>query len=109
MTTPSSEKKTPMTNSASGNDTVTTYRSRSIEMNLIQEACRLPRGWDRGVATSMGPPGCVVMVSGAGVGCQSVAERTLSVGRFRTAGGWLERSVQLVAEWPDGLVVHDSA
>jgi hypothetical protein len=38
MTTPSSEKKTPMTNSASGNDTVPTYRSRSIEMNLIQEA-----------------------------------------------------------------------
>ena len=50
MTTPSSEKKTPMTNSMkpagiesaktsiSGNDTVTTYRSRSTEMNLIQEA-----------------------------------------------------------------------
>jgi hypothetical protein len=34
MTTPSSEKKTPMTKSAS----VPTYRSRSTEMNLIQEA-----------------------------------------------------------------------
>jgi hypothetical protein len=50
MTTPSSEKKTPMTRSMkpagiesgnasiSGNDTVTTYRSRSTEMNLIKEA-----------------------------------------------------------------------
>ena len=34
MTTPSSEKKTPMTKPAS----VSTYRSRSTEMNLIKEA-----------------------------------------------------------------------